>query len=50
MSSRGILTTRKGVTRDFENHLDEERWAQVDRAFEERMGGVAAFAPLRPYM
>jgi len=50
MSSRGILTTRKGVTRDFENHLDEERWAQVDRAFHERMGGVAAFAPLAPYM
>jgi len=47
---RGSMTTRKGVTRDYLNHLTPEHWARVDEVFAERMGGLEAFAPLRPYM
>ena len=50
MASRGMMTTRKGVTRDYENHLDAGKWAEVDRVYAEQMGGVEAFAPLAPYM
>ena len=42
--------TRKGVTKDYLNHLTPEHWARVDEVFAERMGGLEAFAPLRPYM
>ena len=50
MASRGMMTTRKGVTRDYENHLDAGKWEEVDRVYAEQMGGVEAFAPLAPYM
>eukprot|EP01046_Picozoa_sp_COSAG06_P031123 COSAG06_NODE_3003_length_5970_cov_3.618123_6_plen_180_part_00 len=50
MASRGMMTTRKGVTRDYENHLSAEKWAEVDEIFAEKMGDVLAFAPLAPYM
>ena len=50
MARRGMMTTRKGVTRDYENHLDAGKWGEVDRVYAEQMGGVEAFAPLAPYM
>lgn len=49
MAARGAMTTRKGITRDFESHLDPARWAQVDRMFGKHLGNLAIFAPLLPY-
>ena len=47
---RGSMTTRKGVTRDYLNHLSAEHWARVDNVFAERMGDLKPFAHLNQYM
>jgi|EP01046_Picozoa_sp_COSAG06_P025337 hypothetical protein len=48
--ARGSMTARKGVTKDYLNHLTPAHWARADEVFAEKMGDLEAFAPLRPYM
>lgn len=40
---------RKGVTGDWQNHMNPEAWKKVDQAFQERLNGVAIAEPLRRF-
>jgi len=43
------MIIRKGVVGDWQNYLDEERWEEFDRVFDEVLGGVDMAEKLRKY-
>lgn len=43
------MIIRKGVVGDWQNYLDDEKWEDFDRVFDEVLGGVDIAEPLRQY-
>ena len=43
------MIIRKGMVGDWQNYLDDEKWEQFDRIFDEVLGDVEIAKPLRKY-
>jgi len=43
------MIIRKGVVGDWQNYLDDEKWEEFDRVFDEVLGSVDIAEPLRQY-
>jgi len=50
MAERKVITVRKCVVGDWQEHLTAQDWAAVDDMFQERLGDVPLVAGLRRFM